>query len=440
MPEPERNTTPLIRDFRVVRARSEAICAHLGDEDLVAQSMADASPAKWHLAHTTWFFETFVLASFAKDHRPHHPTYGFLFNSYYNAAGERHARPMRGALTRPTRVEVMAYRAAVDEAIVALLESDALSGDARTQAESIVRLGLHHEQQHQELTLTDLKHLFSLNALDPAYRPPLGVDAAEAEGFRWLAFDAGVREIGEGGPCATALRPRWHDTAPFAFDNEGPRHRVFVEAHAIADRLVTNAEFLAFIEAGGYDTPSLWLDRGWATVQREGWRHPLYWRNADGGFREFTLAGLRDFAPHEPVSHLSLYEADAFARWAGARLPSEAEWEAAASELGTCGTLADDERFHPAPAKPLGDAAPRAMRQAFGEVWEWTSSAYGPYPGFCPAAGALGEYNGKFMSEQSVLRGASCVTSHAHVRPSYRNFFYAPDRWQFSGVRLAKDL
>ncbi len=440
MPEPPRSTAPLIRDFRAVRARSEALCAHLGDEDLVAQSMPDASPAKWHLAHTTWFFETFVLAAFAKDHRPFHPTFGYLFNSYYNAAGERHARPLRGVLTRPTRAEVIAYRAAIDEGVAELLASDALSGDARSRAESIVRLGLHHEQQHQELTLTDLKHLFSLNALDPGYREPLPIDTGDAPDFGWLAFDAGVREIGAGGPTPLANETLWHDETAFAFDNEGPRHRVFVEAHALGDRLVTNAEYLAFIEAGGYETASLWLDRGWATVQRGGWQHPFYWREADAGFREFTLAGLRDFAPHEPVSHLSLYEADAFARWAGARLPSEAEWEAAASELGTCGALADDDRFHPAVCGPQAPTEPRTLRQAFGDVWEWTSSAYGPYPGFRAAEGALGEYNGKFMSEQSVLRGASCVTARNHVRPSYRNFFYAPDRWQLSGVRLAKDL
>ena len=438
---PGRSATsrPLSRDFAAVRSRSEALCAHLGDEDLVAQSMPDASPSKWHLAHTTWFFETFVLAAFEKDHRPFHEAFGFLFNSYYNAAGERHARPIRGVLTRPTRREVMAYRQAVDEAVVSLLDSDALSGDARQQAENIVRLGLHHEQQHQELTLTDIKHLFSLNALAPAYRDALPVNEAFAPDFGWLAFDAGVREIGAGGPSPLAGERLWHDAAPFAFDNEGPRHRVFVEAHALGDRLVTNAEYLAFIEDGGYDTASLWLDRGWATVQREGWRHPFYWREAEGGFREFTLAGLRDFAPHEPVSHLSLFEADAFARWAGARLPTEAEWESAASALGACGSLADVDRFHPDVAPAHAPGAPRRMRQAFGDVWEWTSSSYGPYPGFSPTAGALGEYNGKFMCEQTVLRGASCATSRSHVRPSYRNFFYAPDRWQLSGVRLAKD-
>ncbi len=259
---------PLGRDFQAVRARSEALCAHLSDEDLVAQSMADASPAKWHLAHTTWFFETFVLAAFAKDHAPFHPTFGFLFNSYYNAAGERHARPLRGVLTRPSRREVMAYRAAIDEAVVDLLSSDALAGDARTRAESIVRLGLHHEQQHQELILTDLKHLFSLNALAPAYREPLPIDDAEAGELGWLTFDAGVREIGFGGASPAGFDALWYDTTPFAFDNEGPRHRVFVEAHAIADRLVTNAEYLAFIEDGGYETSSLWLDRGWATTSR----------------------------------------------------------------------------------------------------------------------------------------------------------------------------
>lgn len=444
----------LAADFARVRARSEALCAHLGDEDLVAQSMPDASPLKWHLAHTTWFFETFVLASFAKDHRPFHPDFGFLFNSYYNAAGERHTRALRGVLTRPSRAEVADYRAHVDSAIRALLTSDALSGDVRERACHIIRLGLRHEQQHQELMLTDVKHLFSLNALAPAYRsavpahhapfPPLPPrESAPNPGpddLGWLTFEAGVREIGRGGPSPLDGEPLWHDPTPFAFDNEGPRHRVFLEAHALADRLVTNAEYLAFIEDGGYETPSLWLDRGWATVQAEGWCRPLYWRAENDGLHEFTLAGLRELAPAEPVSHLSLFEADAFARWAGARLPTEAEWESAASTLGEPGTLGDDNRFHPAEAPARQEGTPLRMRQAFGDLWEWTSSSYGPYPGFTPDEGALGEYNGKFMCEQTVLRGASCATPRSHVRPSYRNFFYAPDRWQFSGVRLAKDL
>jgi len=435
----------LIRDFEAVRQRSAALCAELGDEDLVAQSMPDASPLKWHLAHTTWFFETFVLAAFAKDHRAFHPTFGFLFNSYYDAAGERHARPLRGVLTRPSRAEVEAYRARIDETVAALLASDALSGDARRRATEIVRLGLHHEQQHQELMLTDLKHLFSLNALAPAFRAPITADPGSPSELGWLAFDAGVREIGAGGPSPLDGRtqcgePLWHDPTPFRFDNEEPRHRVFVERHALADRLVTNAEYLAFVEDGGYTTSSLWLDRGWTTVQREGWERPFYWRASADGLCEFTLAGLRELPPAEPVSHLSLFEADAFARWAGARLPTEGEWESAASELGDCGTLADDDRFHPSAAPERTAHAPHRMRQAFGDVWEWTSSSYGPYPGFRAAEGALGEYNGKFMCEQTVLRGASCATARGHVRPSYRNFFYAPDRWQFSGVRLAKDL
>lgn len=439
---------PIRQDFTRVRARSEALCASLEPEDLVAQSMPDASPLKWHLAHSTWFFETFVLAAFDADHEPFHPTFGYLFNSYYNAAGERHARPLRGVLTRPTHAEVLAYRAHVEEAMHAWLGRDDLPDEERERSREIVRLGLRHEQQHQELMLTDLKHLFSLNALEPAYRsalPDVGDDAAP--GFEWLRFDAGVREIGFDAALhngdldplsASGSEPLWQDDTAFAFDNEGPRHRVFVEAHALGDRLVTNAEYLAFMEDGGYDTPALWLDRGWATVQNEGWRHPFYWRGVEGGYREFTLAGVRDFAPHEPVSHLSLFEADAFARWAGARLPTEAEWESAAVACGTPGALADEDRFHPRRASTSDFDG--ALRQCHGDVWEWTASSYAAYPGYVPAAGALGEYNGKFMCEQTVLRGGSCATDRSHVRSTYRNFFHAPDRWQFSGLRLAKDL
>jgi ergothioneine biosynthesis protein EgtB len=413
----------LLQRFGEVRAASERLCASLDPEDLVAQSMPDCSPLKWHLAHTTWFFEAMVLAPFAppgEPYTPFHPRFGFLFNSYYNAIGERHQRPQRGVLTRPYAREVAAYRRAVDEAVQRLLEREALP--RRDEALRIVELGLQHEQQHQELMLTDLKHLFSLNALEPAYRPPLEVSPNAPPSQGWIDFDAGVCEIGHAG-------------AGFAFDNEMPRHRVFVEAFSLADRLVTNADYRAFVDDGGYRDPARWLDAGWAVVQREAWERPLYWRETPDGLAEFTLAGLRELTPAEPVCHLSYVEADAFARWAGARLPSEAEWECAAAGLAVEGNFVGTGWLHPAPAHSEAGR----LAQMFGDVWEWTSSAYSPYPGYRPEVGALGEYNGKFMCDQLVLRGGSCASSQDHLRATYRNFFRSPDRWQFSGLRLARD-
>jgi ergothioneine biosynthesis protein EgtB len=420
---PEQVPVSAVR-YAAVRRFSEALCTDLAPEDLVPQSMPDASPTKWHLAHTTWFFETFVLLPFLPGHTPHHPRYGYLFNSYYNGAGERHARPQRGMLTRPTVTEVMEYRAAIDAGILRALEQ--IQGDDRSEVLRRVEIGLHHEQQHQELMLTDLKHLFSLSALHPAYRSPLPLGPGSTSSLEWIRSPAAVRSIGHSGPC-------------FAFDNEGPRHRIFVEAFALADRPITNGEYLEFVEDGGYSRPEPWLDMGWATLQQEGWTHPMYWRAEADGWAEFTLAGMRELAPDEPVSHISYIEADAFARWAGARLPTEGEWESAFDAVAVEGNFVESGRVQPAPMSGQEAGATPGLRQGFGDVWEWTQSAYAPYPGYRPESGMLGEYNGKFMCNQLVLRGGSCASSRTHLRHTYRNFFHAPDRWQFSGLRLAKD-
>ena len=398
-----------------VRAVTEALAAPLSAEDMVVQSMPDASPTKWHLAHTTWFFETFVLERSDPDFAPFHPHYGYLFNSYYNAVGERHERARRGMLTRPSLEEVLAYRRGVDERVLALLD--------RGLAGSVVELGLHHEQQHQELLLTDIKHALSCNPLRPAYRPRAEADPVGHGRPRWVRVGGGLHEIG-------------HDGEGFAFDNEGPLHKVWVEPFEIADRLVTNREFLAFVEDGGYRRPELWLDQGWHAAVERGWEAPLYWEPGGAGWFQFTLAGMRPLHPDEPVCHVSLYEADAYARWAGARLPTEAEWEVACRDRPVRGTLLETDRLHPAPVRLWREGE---VHQVYGDVWEWTSSAYAPYPGYRADPGALGEYNGKFMVDQYVLRGGSCVTPRSHVRPTYRNFFHADKRWQFTGIRLARD-
>jgi ergothioneine biosynthesis protein EgtB len=404
--------------YRAVRAATERLRAPLSPEDCAVQSMPDASPTKWHLAHTTWFFETFVLERKGGE-RPFDPSYRFLFNSYYNAVGPQHLRAERGLLSRPALEEVLRYRAAVDERMLAWLEGAEAEGSPLLPT---VELGLHHEQQHQELILSDVKHALGGSPLRPVYRDLPEAPRGPAPPLRFERFEEGVRWIGHGG-------------GGFAFDNEGPRHRAFVPSFELASRCATNEEFLAFMEDGGYERPELWLSDGFAWQRAEGVRAPLYWERDGGGWRTFTLGGMRPLRPEEPVTHVSYYEAAAFAEWAGARLPSEEEWEVAAAEVAVAGNFVESERLHPAPA-PAGPA----LVQLFGDVWEWTRSDYAPYPGFRPAPGALGEYNGKFMCNQRVLRGGSCATPASHVRASYRNFFPPPARWQLSGIRLARDV
>lgn len=418
----EHRLASLADDFLRVRAASAAICVPLAIEDHVVQSMPDCSPAKWHLAHTSWFFEQFILKPHARGYCAFQEQFEFLFNSYYQAVGPMHQRPLRGLLTRPTVAEVMSYREHVDRHMRALLES---SDD--TSVASLTTLGLNHEQQHQELMLTDLKHLLSCNPMFPAYRHFAQIAAVRAveprsSPVRFVAFDGGVREIGATG-------------AGFCFDNETPRHRTLVEPYALADRLVTNGEYLEFIRDGGYKRADLWLSDGWTTVNAERWSHPLYWSDALDA--EFTLAGLEQLNPAAPVCHISYYEADAFARWAGDRLPTEAEWELAAEKLPIAGNLCTDS-LDKSPLHPMPASNSAGLRQMYGDVWEWTASPYIGYPRYAPPAGALGEYNGKFMCNQWVLRGGSCVTPADHIRATYRNFFYPQARWQFMGVRLAR--
>jgi ergothioneine biosynthesis protein EgtB len=415
----------LSQRYRAVRAASLALAEPLSAEDCALQSMPDASPTKWHLAHTSWYFETFALEPSLPGYRCFEPAFRVLFNSYYNGVGPQYARPQRGLLTRPSLAEVLAYREHVDAHMLALLSERARARDAALR--EIVLLGTHHEQQHQELILTDLKHLFAQNPLAPAYRESAAraVPRADAAEARFVAFPGGVREVGHAG-------------GGFAFDNEGPRHRVYLEPFALASRPITNRDYLAFIDAGGYRAPSAWLSDGWAAVQRHGWEAPLYWQRRGDAWWTFTLGGARELLLDEPVAHVCFYEADAFARWAGARLPTEMEWESAAADTPVAGNTAESGALHPRPAA-AGAARPAGLVQLFGDIWEWTRSAYAPYPGYAPPAGALGEYNGKFMANQIVLRGGSCATPADHIRASYRNFFYPDARWQFSGFRLAKD-
>jgi ergothioneine biosynthesis protein EgtB len=421
-PTPPASTDALAARHRRVRARSLVLAAPLSAEDACIQSMPDASPTKWHLAHTTWFFEQFVLAA-QPGYREVDARWSYLFNSYYQGAGPMHARAQRGLLTRPTLDEVIAYRHEIDARTQRAFEAGTLD----LRALRTIEIGLHHEQQHQELLLTDIKHAFSLNPLQPAYRDDLAhIPAAEVP-LAWQAFDEAIVEIGAA---------RWPDGSDaFAYDNETPRHRTLTLPFALANRPVTNAEYRAFIDDGGYRTALLWLSAAWATIQADGWAHPLYWH--DDLEHEFTLGGVRTIDLHAPVSHLSYYEADAFARWAGARLPTEFEWErvATAQPPSTRDNFVERDALHP----QGGDAHASGVQQLFGDVWEWTTSAYTAYPGFAPWPGTLGEYNGKFMCGQWVLRGGSCASAREHLRASYRTFFFPPDRWQFTGLRLAKD-
>ena len=413
----------LRRRFTEVRRRTDALARPLSAEDCGLQSMPDASPTKWHLAHTTWFFETFALLPLGEA--PFHPRYGFLFNSYYEAEGPRQERSRRGLLSRPSLEDVRRYRADVDHRVQKAL--DEMSPERFAELGPVIELGLHHEQQHQELILTDILHALAGSPLRPAYRDtaPSRRAAPDPGPMAWIAYDEGVRQIG-------------HDGAGFAFDNEGPRHSVYQRAYLLADRLVTCGEYLGFMENGGYNRPDLWLSDGWNAVKSERWTMPLYWARRGDSFEEATLDGVRSVVTNEPVCHLSYYEADAFTRWAGARLPTEAEWEIAAAGASVQGTFADSLALYPRHATPQ-EGASRHPRQLFGDVWQWTASAYSAYPGFRPADGALGEYNGKFMCNQLVLRGGSCATPASHIRASYRNFFPPGARWQFSGLRLARD-
>jgi ergothioneine biosynthesis protein EgtB len=412
----------LAEQYQQVRQFSEQLCQPLATEDYVIQTMPDVSPPKWHLAHTTWFFETFLLIPNLPNYDVFHPRYGYLFNSYYEAVGARHPRPQRGLLSRPTVEEIYRYRAYVDEAMRSLLhDASALEPSVR----DLVQLGLHHEQQHQELLLTDIKHILALNPLRPAYQvaktvPTVADSASNKE--QWLDYPGGLYSLGYDGQ---------EFAFDFAFDNESPKHQVYLNDFWLAARLVTNGEYLEFIKSGGYSKAEYWLSDGWHTIQTENWQAPLYWEEIDGQWWLMTLSGMQPVNEHEPVCHVSLYEADAFARWAGKRLPTEAEWEVATANVPIRGNFAESGVFHPVPAS--GATRPD---QLFGDVWEWTQSAYHPYPGFKPAAGAVGEYNGKFMCSQMVLRGGSCATSQSHIRPTYRNFFPPSARWQFTGIRL----
>jgi ergothioneine biosynthesis protein EgtB len=411
----------ITRIFDKVRARSLALASPLSAEDQTVQSMPDVSPTKWHLAHTTWFFETFILRDLDPAYRAYDTDYHFLFNSYYEAEGPRHARPKRGLLTRPGLDDILHYRAHVDHAIRQML--DRISPQSFENIRDRLVLGINHEEQHQELILMDIKHVFSENPMRPAYDAGIPSGPAEtAPALEWIRYDGGLHEIG-------------HMGDGFAFDNESPRHKTYLYPFALANRPVTNGDYLEFMEDGGYSRPEFWLSDGWYHIRNAGWQAPLYWRPDDQTWTIFTLGGERPIDPQAPVCHLSYYEADAYARWAGARLPTEQEWEVAAALEPREGHFLDRGQLQPDALW----ATNGRLHKIFGDVWEWTSSAYAAYPGFRPDAGAIGEYNGKFMCNQFVLRGGACVTPAQHVRASYRNFFPPHSRWMFSGLRLARD-
>ncbi len=410
----------LLATFEHVRAQTEALALPLSPEDCALQSMPDASPVKWHLAHTTWFFETFVLAPHLPGYVAYDPAFRVLFNSYYETVGDKHPRPERGLISRPDLTTVHDYRAHVEHAM-----RDILKHDVAPDLAALIELGVNHEQQHQELILTDVKHLFSRNPAKPAYEPRWPLLPVRPEPLRWHSYAGGLDWFG-------------HRDGGFAFDNELPSHQVFVAPFELASRPVTHGEFAEFIADRGYDRPELWLSLGFDAVRTHGWRSPLYWEYRDDAWWTFTLHGMTEIDPHAPVCHVSYFEADAYARWAGARLPTEFEWEMAARDVPPGGNGVATGALHPLPAMGLADAS--VPGQLYGDVWEWTSSSYAPYPGYRPAAGAIGEYNGKFMCNQYVLRGGSCVSPASHVRATYRNFFPPEARWQFSGLRLARDI
>lgn len=412
------HATDLVKEFKRVRGNSIELCRPLALEDFGLQAVAETSPPKWHLAHTSWFFETFILGPFATDYRAWHPAFEHLFNSYYNGIGTPFSRAQRGLLSRPTVDEVYRYRSDVDDAILTLLDADPADSEVYRRIE----LGLHHEQQHQELLLTDLKFSFSINPLKPVYHsmPESNMSRAGID-QDWFEFEGGLAMVGA-------------SDENFCFDNETPAHRQFLEPFALARRPVTNAEYMAFIEDDGYRRPELWLADGWDRVQQQQWNSPLYWHLQGDMWWNYTLGGELPVEKNAPICHLSYFEADAYARWAGARLPTEAEWEFAATNQPVTGNMLATGIYHPCPA----DQENPGLQQLFGDVWEWTASSYSPYPGFQPTTGAIGEYNGKFMSSQMVLRGGSCVSDAHHLRATYRNFFYPGDRWQFSGLRLAR--
>lgn len=405
--------------YRRCRALTEDLAARLEPEDQIPQSMPDASPTKWHRAHTAWFFDTFLLQPYLTGYTSPNPTYGFLFNSYYEAVGTRHPRPQRGLITRPTVPEVTDYRGIVDEAMGRLFES---ADDTQWKTIApLIELGIAHEEQHDELLLMDILNLFSHNALRPAFAAYHPSSASQSDALEWIGFDGGIVEIG-------------HDGEGFAFDCEGPRHQTLIRPFRLASRLVTNGEWKAFMADGGYERSDLWLSDGWATVSQRGWNAPLYWEEIDGDWHAMGLSGLHPVEEAAPVCHISHYEANAFATWAGKRLPTEQEWEVAAVTVSPAGNTLGSNLFRPAPVQGAG------LQQMFGDVWEWTQSPYMAYPGFRAAAGAVGEYNGKFMSNQIVLRGGCCATPDGHLRATYRNFYYPDTRWMFAGLRLAEDV
>ncbi len=408
----------LLERYRRIRARSERFVEFLEPEDCVIQSMSDVSPSRWHLAHTTWFFETFVLSKATEGYAQFGAQFEYLFNSYYHAVGAQFPRSRRGLLSRPTVREVLDYRAHVDRGVEQLLRRGSSDADLL----KVIELGLNHEEQHLELMYTDIKHVLFQNPLRPAYRAGRPWQPTNTQPLAWRECDEGLRWVGREGGV-------------FGFDNEGPRHRSFLERYALADRLVTSGEYLAFIEDDGYRRPELWLSEGWKHVQERGWQAPLYWTQHDGQRTAFTLSGNRRLRLDEPVCHVSYFEADAFARWSEARLPTEAEWEVVAETEPVQGNLLEEDFLHP---RGAGEPGSGQVAQIYGDTWEWTATPYCAYPGYVPAEGALGEYNGKFMCNQYVLRGGSCVTPRGHIRATYRNFFPPDARWQFSGIRLVK--